>query len=161
MKGLTLTNKEEARLQVLNGVLEGKVAVADAAGLMEVSERHTWRLLAAYRKEGAAAVAHGNRGRKPATTTCPATQQRVMELAKGVYAGFNHTHLTEILAEREGISLSRSTMRRILMAGGVRSPRRRRAPKHRSRRERYPQEGGCCCKSMGAATTGCKAEDHT
>ena len=141
MKGLRLTNREQARIQVLNGVLEGKVTVSEAAGLMEVSERHAWRVLAAYGREGAAAVAHGNRGRKPATTTCPATQERVRELAKGVYAGLNHTHLTEMLAEREGISLSRSTTRRILLAGGIRSPRRRRAPKHRSRRERYPQEG--------------------
>ena len=141
MKGLTLTNKEQARIQVLNGVLEEKVTVAEASGLMEVSERHTWRLLAGYRKEGPAAVAHGNRGRKPATTTCSAKQEKVRELAKGVYAGLNHTHLTEMLAEREGIHLSRSTMRRILLAGGVRSPRRRRAPKHYSRRERYPQEG--------------------
>ena len=101
MKGLTLTTKEQSRIQVLNGVLEGKVTAVEAAGLMEVSERHTWRLLAAYRKEGPAAVAHGNRGRKPATTTCLGTQQKVRELAKGPYAGLNHTHLTEMLAERE------------------------------------------------------------
>ena len=62
-------------------------------------------------------------------------------MATDTYAGFNHTHLTEMLAEREGIRLSRSTIRRVLLAGGTRSPRRRRAPKHRSRRERYPQEG--------------------
>ena len=141
MKGLTLTNKEQARIQVLNGVLEDKVNVAEAARLMGVSERHSWRLLAAYRKEGAAAIAHGNRGRKPATTTCPATQEWVRELAKGTYTGFNHTHLTEMLAEREGIHLSRSTIRRLLLVGGIRSPRPRKAPRHRSRRERYPQEG--------------------
>ena len=39
MKGLTLTTKEQARIQVLNGVIEGKVTAA-AAGLMGVSERH-------------------------------------------------------------------------------------------------------------------------
>ena len=86
-------------------------------------------------------MAHGNRGRKPATTTCLGTQQKVRELAKGPYAGLNHTHLTEMLAEREGIDLSQSTMRRILLAGGLRSPRIRRASKRYSRRERYPQEG--------------------
>ena len=126
---------------MLNGVMEGKVTVAQAAGLMGVSQRHGWRLLAAYREEGAAAIAHGNRGRKPATTTCPRTQQRVMELAEGPYAGLNHTHLTEMLAEREDVHLSRSTVRRVLLAGGLRSPRRRRASKRYSRRERYPQEG--------------------
>ena len=141
MKGLTLTTKEQTRIQVMNGVIEGKVTVASASGLMGVSERHTWRLLAAYRKEGAAAIAHGNRGRKPATATCPRTQQKVMELARGPYAGLNHTHMTEMLSEREGIDLSRSTVRRVLLAGGLPSPRRRRSPRRYRRRERYPQEG--------------------
>ena len=136
-----MTTKEQSRIQVLNGVMEGKVRVAKASGLMGVSERHGWRLLAAYREKGAAAVAHGNRGRKPATTTCPRTQQRVMELAEGPYAGLNHTHLTEMLAERKDVHLSRSTVRRVLLAGGLRSPRRRRASRRYSRRERYPQEG--------------------
>ena len=81
MRGLTLTTKEQTRIQVLNGVIEGKVTVAEASGLMGVSEPHAWRLLAAYRGEGPAAVAHGNRGRKPATTTCPQTREKVRELA--------------------------------------------------------------------------------
>ena len=41
MKGLTLTNKEQARVQVLNEVLEGKVNVSQASGLMGV-ERAPW-----------------------------------------------------------------------------------------------------------------------
>ena len=141
MERLTLTTKEQSRIRVLNGVNAGEVTVGVAAGLMEVSERQAWRLLAAYREEGAAAISHGNRGRKPSTTTDTGTQQRVLELAEGAYAGLNHTHLTEMLSEREGISLSRSTVRRILLAGGVRSPRPRRASKRYIRRERYPQEG--------------------
>ena len=46
-----------------------------------------------------------------------------------------------MLAKREGIKLSRSTIRRILLTGGMRSLRGRRAPRRYSRRERYPQEG--------------------
>ena len=119
MEGLTLTTREQRRIQVLNGVTVGEVTVGVAAGLMGVSERHAWRLLAAYRKEGASAIAHGNRGRKPSTTTDTDTQQRVRELAEGAYAGLNHTHLTEMLSERDGIDLSRSTVRRILLAAGT------------------------------------------
>ena len=141
MEGLTLTTREQSRIQVLNGVNAGEVTVGVAAGLMGVSERHAWRLLAAHRQEGASAIAHGNRGRKPSTTTDTKTQQKVRELAEGPYAGFNHTHLTEVLAEREDIHLSRSTVRRVLLAGGVRSPRPRRAPRRFSRRERYQKEG--------------------
>ncbi|MFH1140267.1 MAG: helix-turn-helix domain-containing protein [Chloroflexota bacterium] len=103
MKGLTLTTKEQTRLRIMNGALERQWTVAEAAQLLGVSERHTWRLLAAYREEGAAALAHGNRGRPPVNATTAAIQAQVIALAGQRYLGVNHTHLTELLAEREGI----------------------------------------------------------
>src|SRR3990170_346721 len=141
MKGLTLSQREEARLRVLNQVLAGQLRVREAKRFLGITERHTWRMLAADRRECAAALAHGNRGRQPAQTLGEEVKARVRELAQGRYQGVNHCHLTELLAEREGICVSRSTLRRILAAVGLGSPRRRRPPKHRSRRERYPQEG--------------------
>ena len=89
--------------------------------------------LTAYRKEGASALAHGNRGRKPVNTIGEELRQQVVDLAGDKYYGFNQQHFTEKLADKEGISLSRSTVRRILLARGIRSPQKRRAPKHRSR----------------------------
>ncbi len=62
-----MTPKEQTRIQVLNGVLEYQLPIAQAAEVIGVSERHTKRLLAVYRKDGAAALAHGNRGRRPTT----------------------------------------------------------------------------------------------
>ncbi len=50
---------------MLNSVLEYQLPIAQAAEIMGVSERHTKRLLAAYRKHGAATLARGNRGRHP------------------------------------------------------------------------------------------------
>ena len=55
MEGLTLTTREQTRLQILNAVLERWWLVRGAAEVLWVSERHVWRILAAYRKEGAAA----------------------------------------------------------------------------------------------------------
>ena len=141
MKGLTLNQKEQARIRALNGVLERVWGVVASARLMGVSERHAWRLLAAFREDGIAAMAHGNRGRTSTVATDRAVQDRIRNLATGTYDGLNHTHLTEVLAEREGINLSRSTVRRILLSAGIKSHRKRRAPKHYSRRKRYPQEG--------------------
>ena len=141
MKGLTLTTKEQNRLSIMNAVLERRLAVTEAAQLIGVSERHTWRLLAAYRKEGASALAHSNRGRSPANTTSPVVQAQVVSLAKERYQGVNHTHLTELLEEREGIIISRSTVRRLMALRGLSSPWRRRRPRHRYRRQRMPQEG--------------------
>jgi hypothetical protein len=68
-------------------------------------------------------------------------REQVAGLAKSKYGGFNQQHFSEKLTEQEGIPLSRSTVRRILLEQGIASPRQRRAPRHRSRRERYPQSG--------------------
>ena len=48
---------------------------------MGVSTRHTRRILAAYREKGAAAIAHGNRGRRPANATPKTTSTGVVRLA--------------------------------------------------------------------------------
>ena len=65
----------------------------------------------------------------------------VVKLASTHYAGTNHTHLTELLRDQEGIDLSRPTVRRILVRAGIGSPRSRRPQQHRVRRRRMPQEG--------------------
>jgi transposase len=141
MKGLTLTAKEQARLQILNGVLEHHWTTQEAALLLGVSERQAWRLLAAYRKEGAAALAHGNRGRLPSNHLPAALRDQVVTLVRERYSGVNYIHLVELLAEREQIVLSRSTVRRLLVQAGLASLRRRRPPQHRQRRQRMPQAG--------------------
>jgi len=138
---VTLNRKEQRRLVVLNEVEKGMLTGSQAAGVLALSLRHLRRLLSAYRKKGAAALAHGNRGHKPQHSINEAVRKGVIELAKCAYAGFNTQHFTELLSEREGIVLSRSSVRRILLKAGIRSPRKRRPPKHRSRRERYPEEG--------------------
>lgn len=141
MRGLTLTQKEQTRLQTLNLVLEGAMEVGDAAHVLGLSERHMWRILAQYRRHGAKALAHGNRGRRPVNATTEKIRLQVIELARTRYAGFNFTHLTESLAERENLVLARSTLRSILVGAGLSSPRHRRPPCHRCRRERMPREG--------------------
>jgi len=138
---VTLNREEQRRLAVLNQVERGKMMGREAAEVLGLSLRHVRRILAAYRKEGAAALAHGNRGRKPHHALDNSLKKRILELAQATYAGCNNQHFTELLAEREGIALSRSSVRRILLDAGIKSPRRRRPPKHRSRRERYPREG--------------------
>jgi transposase len=138
---VTLNRKEQRRVGVLVEVEKGLITGRQAAGMMDVSLRQMRRLLAAYRKEGIAALAHGNRDRKPYNAIEDSLRQQVVSLASSKYTGFNHQHLTESLAEREDIFISRSSVRNILLGAGIRSPRKRRPPKHRSRRERYPKEG--------------------
>ena len=141
MENVTLTQKEQTRLQVLNSLLAEHMTLEQAATLMGVSTRHTRRILAAYREEGAAALAHGHRGRRAPNATPEMLRSEVLRLAKSRYPDANHTHLSELLREREGIDIGRTTLRRILTSAGLKSPRGRRSPRHRVRRQRMPREG--------------------
>ena len=141
MEGLTLKQTEQARLATMNRVLEKKLSLKEAASVLGLSERHAWRMLSAYRKDGAQAFAHGNRGIRPTNAIPEKVRVRVIELARTTYSGFNHTHFAEILAEREGVILSRSTTRNILTNAGLQSPHRRRPPRPRYRRYRASNEG--------------------
>ena len=114
-----MNQKEQVRLQILNSLLAEHMTVDQAAMLMGVSTRHTRRILAAYRREGAAAIAHGNRGHRPANATPETVAADVVVLARTRYAGVNHTHLSELLREREGIDIGRNTLRKILTDAGV------------------------------------------
>jgi transposase len=120
----------------------GKIGAQRAAELLGITKRQFRRLVAAYRQQGIAALAHGNRGRSPANRISEAVRQEILRLAKETYRDYNDCHFTEELAEQpEPILVSRSTLRRIRRAAGQGSPRKRRAPEYRSRRERYPQAG--------------------
>ena len=76
-----MSQQEQTRLKVLNSVMVGQLPVGQAAEVLGISERHVRRILAAYREEGAAALVHGNRGRRPANATSEAATAEVMLLA--------------------------------------------------------------------------------
>lgn len=141
MKKVTLNKKEQKRVIVLNKVLEGQMTGQEAAEMLGVSLRHTRRLIAGYRQAGAPALAHGNRGRPPVNKLAEPLIEEILRLAKAEYLDYNDTHFSEELVERHGIEVSTATVRRLRRAEGLGSPRKRRAPHHRRRRQRYPQTG--------------------
>jgi transposase len=138
---IELSKKENHRVRVLASASESGRTNKEVAQALGVSVRQVQRMKKALKEEGPAGLAHGNRGFCAKHALAPETAARVVELYKSRYAGFNFTHFTEKLVEVEGIAISRPSVRRLLLAAGYRSPRKRRAPKHRSRRERRACEG--------------------
>jgi len=136
----TLSQKELQRVTVISQCVQGNLTCARAAdcstyrlGMSNGSNRAIGK--AAQRLwHTSAAVAQPPR-------TPQAVRQHALELARTRYAGFNDHHLQEKLVEKEGFSLSRETLRRLLRASGIASPRKRRPPAHRQRRLRSAREG--------------------
>lgn len=141
---MILTTEEGRRLHVLTLLTGKQITVGQAAKALGLSPRQVRRLRGALRREGPAALIHGNRGRRSARRLPEALRTQILALARGRYAGLNDHHLTEKLTSVEGLTVSRATVQRVLRAAGQPSPRRRRPPRHRSRRPRRAQAGLLC-----------------
>lgn len=137
----TLSQRELQRVAVIAQCVKGELACARAAVLLGLTPRHIKRLKARYKQGGAAALAHASRGRPSPRRTPDRQRERILRLARTTYAGFNDHHLCEKLREIEGLPIGRETLRQLLRAAGIGSPRRRRSPAHRQRRARRPREG--------------------
>src|SRR3970040_2385780 len=133
MGAITLTPREQNRLLVLNALQRRTCTMAEALRLLGLSDRQIRRLRAAFQARGAAAWAHGNRGRPSPRRTPDRVRDRLLRLARTKYTRVNFQHLTELLAAHERLPLSRPTVHRILTAAGVASPRTPPPPPHRTR----------------------------
>ncbi|MGI9080695.1 MAG: ISNCY family transposase [Thermoleophilaceae bacterium] len=139
---ITLDEVAQRRLTILTHLLADDLTLEEAAVLLDLSTRQVRRLIERLRREGAAALVHGNRGNHPVNRIDETRRAQLLELARGTYRGFNPVHLAETLAEEQPhLAVSARSLRRILATDGIAPVRTRRPPRHRSRRERMPRAG--------------------
>src|SRR5215470_124995 len=141
METFTMSRKEGPRAGLIKAALAGKITNEEGARAVHLSVRQFQRLKVRWRREGLRGLVHRGRGR-PSRRRCPAAvRAEIIRLMTTTYLGFNDVHLTEKLQQGHALPVSRATVRRLRLALGRASPRRRRAPQHRSRRPRAPAMG--------------------
>lgn len=133
---MLLTKEEKNRIEIIRAVIEGKIALEDAALLLALSERQVYRLIAKAQAEDIRHVLHGNKGREPANKTDDDFWAGVVALAKEHYRGVNDLHLQELLKREHDIAVGRESLRKRLRSAGLAPKRKHRPTKYRARRER-------------------------
>jgi transposase len=137
-----MSMKELKRLEVMQMIEKKQMTGPQAAEVLGLSLRQVRRIIARYREQGAIGLIHGNRGREAHNRIEEEARTEILKLARKQYRDYNDSHFTDKLtSEKHGLQVSRSTVRRIRRADGLGSPRKRRSPRHRSKRERKPQAG--------------------
>jgi transposase len=136
-----MSQRQWKRLDAVERIGRGVLTVREAAEVLGLSEGEVRRVRHEVQQRGRKGVMHGNTGRAPQHRIAEQVRERVVDLRRKKYVGFNDQHFTEKLSEVEGVSISRASVQRLLRAAGIGPPRRRRPPKHRRRRERKPQAG--------------------
>lgn len=94
------------------------------------------------KENGAAALIHKNKGRKPAHVIPDELKKTIINLkSSDNYKDANFKHFQELLERFENIKISYSALHEILIDANIQSPKKRRRYKPHRRRKRKPQEG--------------------
>src|SRR3972149_9738859 len=134
-----MTQKELNRVSIINNVLKKVVTQKDAACDLDLSDRQIRRVVKRVRKEGGKGILHKSRG-KPSPKAIPeAVKAKVLSLYEKRYNGFGPTFATDKLFEIDRLSLSRETLRKWLIKGGISYKRRKHRPhkQWRARKQHY------------------------
>jgi transposase len=135
---LSVSDGELRRLEVLRDVDRGGLPVRAAAQLLGRSERQVWRLLKAFRSDGAAGLISKKRGRPSNRKTTAPVRDAVLWIVRQNYADFGPTLAAEKLAAEHGFSFSSETLRKWMIADGLwldRKQRQKRVHQPRPRRD--------------------------
>jgi transposase len=138
---ITLNLRDQQRLRVLLELESDRMSPLEAASALAISSRQIRKLRVRLRASGAAGIIHGNRGRRPANACDLTITAQVVDLWSSTYTGFNQVFFTEKLEQEEGISISRSTTRRILADAGIGASSPQKRSRHRRHRVRRAQAG--------------------
>lgn len=137
-----MTQVERNKLYIARSLLDGKTTIGEAAELLGLSERQVMRLKKGVREHGDAFVIHKNRGRKPPHALTDEVKDLVIDYRlSDKYDKANFSHFQDLLEEHESISLSKSSVYRILASQGFLSPKKHTRAKTHNRRKRKPQRG--------------------
>jgi transposase len=136
---VSMSKRDLQRIEVLTEVLAGRRTTESASAVLDLSVRQTQRLLTRYRDGGGAALIHGSRGRPASNSLSTGVRDYVLELVRQNYRDFGPTLAAEVLLERDGIEVSRETLRKWMVEGGLWLSRKQRRTFHqpRLRRESY------------------------
>jgi transposase len=136
MTVITMSRNELTRLRVLIDVADGRLSVADATGLIGVGRRQIYRLLQAFRADGADGLISKRRGRSSYRCKPEAVRTKALSIIREHYWDFGPTLAAEKLREVHEITLGRETLRLWMIEAGIWADRKQRRkqvhqPRHR------------------------------
>jgi len=139
MGWVMMSARELNRIEILAQADDGRLTVENAANMLNLSRRQVFRLLKRYRLDGASAIRHKARGRRPNNHIHDSKRDYALSLIKENYADFGPSLAAEMLEQNHGFKLSRETLRKWMVADGIWLSRKQRRTFHqpRLRRECY------------------------
>ena len=132
---IRVSRREAKRLHIIHQALDEQITQAEAARLIDISDRQIRRMIRRIREEGDEGICHRSRGKASNHGIPKRVKERVLKLFREEYHDFNLAHATEKLFEVHGLTINDETLRLWLNEAGI-AYKKRKVKKHRQRRER-------------------------
>jgi transposase len=116
---LALSERERDRLKVLHDVNEGHLTQKQGAEQLRIGERGFRKLLRRFREKGDGAVVHGLRNRRSNRRLAEEAAAQAVAAVRRDYSDFGPTLAAEYLKKDQAISMSRETLRQLLIREGL------------------------------------------
>lgn len=142
MQKVSLSSKEQIKLDVITKVIQGKLTRRSAQQILAVSERSLRRYIKDFQDNGPLFVKHKNWSNTPANKTLSALKEEILNIALDKYFDFNRKHAWEKLTEIEGYPIGYHTFNRWCNEKKIltKKTNKRKRKKH-YRRKRMKQKG--------------------
>ncbi|CUX71138.1 MULTISPECIES: ISNCY family transposase [Agrobacterium] len=136
---IAMSERDLQRIEILSKVIAGRMTMVSAAHVLDLSTRQIRRLLNRMQTGGAASIRHKAIGRPSNNRINDGIRDYAVTLVRERYADFGPTLAAEKLAERDGLHVSRETVRGWMVDVGLWLSRKQRRTFHqpRLRREAY------------------------
>lgn len=138
---IELTIKELNRCEILKMADEKRITQRKGAKRLKVTERHFRRLLQRYRIHGPEGIISGHR-RKPSNNRMKQDKrEKIIDRIKEDYPDFGPTLASEKLWERNGLKVSKETVRQLMIKEGLHKPKTQSTENIHQMRERKQHRG--------------------
>lgn len=131
IRKVDLSMTEQEKYEIIKKLVETEGNKKRAALKIGCTQRHINRLIQRYKKEGKVAFIHGNRGRQPVHAIEKEKKELIVDFYRTKYYDANFEHFTELLEKYEGIKVSPSLVRDLLIKEQIMSPMAHRPTKKR------------------------------
>ena len=139
---IAMTQEELNRKTIIEQAQDKRITQREGTEKLGISKRHFRRLLKHYRDRGDEGLVSGHRG-KPSNNRLKAdSHARIIGFMEDpIYTGFGPTLLNEILKQKQGIHISKETLRQIMIEEGFHIPKKKSKKRIHPPRERRGRRG--------------------
>jgi len=138
---IRMSEEEINRSEIMRMANERQITQKAGARRTGVTERHFRRLMQRYRTQGQEGIISGHRGKPSNNRMGEKKKEKILDKLKEDYQGFGPTLASEKLSERDGIIVSKETVRQIMINAGLHQAKTRKKERIHPLRERRKHRG--------------------